>query len=62
MMHTEQRPNVQAQKVMSSLSLEMFKQRLKGSNSRLALGSMFSTGLSYSKVLECNDPGSFPGG
>lgn len=62
MIHTEQRWNVQTQKVMSSLSLKMFKQRLNGPSSGLALGSMFSTGLSHSKVLECNDPGSFPGG
>lgn len=62
MIYTEQRQNVQAQKVMSSLFLEMFKQRSNGSSSGLALGSIFSTGLSYSKVLKCNDPGSFPGG
>lgn len=62
MIYTVQRQNVQAQKVMSSLFLEIFKQKLKRYSSGLPLGSIFSTGFSYSKVLECNDPGSFPGG
>lgn len=61
MIYTVERQNVQAQKVMSSLFLEMFKQKLKASSSGLALNILNRLLLLF-KVLKCNDPGSFPGG